>query len=48
MIISWYRKTMTNLAIKLEEYWKEIRHRRNKDNPTNSTPVEDTMLVHVE
>uniref|UniRef100_A0A4W6CED8 MORC family CW-type zinc finger 3a n=1 Tax=Lates calcarifer TaxID=8187 RepID=A0A4W6CED8_LATCA len=38
-----YRKTMTNLGIKLEEYWKEMRYRRNKDNPNSTTPVEDTM-----
>ncbi|XP_070694062.1 MORC family CW-type zinc finger protein 3a [Pempheris klunzingeri] len=37
-----YRKTMTNLGIKLEEYWHEIRHRRNNENP-NSIPVEDTV-----
>ncbi|XP_062258830.1 MORC family CW-type zinc finger protein 3a [Platichthys flesus] len=38
-----YRKTMTNMATKLEEYWKEMQFRKNKDNPNNSTPVEDTM-----
>ncbi|XP_053295210.1 MORC family CW-type zinc finger protein 3a isoform X1 [Pleuronectes platessa] len=38
-----YRKTMTNMATKLEEYWKEMQYRKNKDNPNNSTPVEDTM-----
>lgn len=37
-----YRKTMTNLGIKLEEYWKEIRYRRSKEDPTG-LPVEDTI-----
>ncbi|XP_029936206.1 MORC family CW-type zinc finger protein 3-like [Myripristis murdjan] len=37
-----YRKTITSLGIKLEEYWKEIRFKRNKEDP-NSIPVEDTM-----
>lgn len=37
-----YRKTMTNLGIKLEEYWKEIRYRRSKEDPTG-VPVEDTI-----
>uniref|UniRef100_A0A3Q1JS39 CW-type domain-containing protein n=1 Tax=Anabas testudineus TaxID=64144 RepID=A0A3Q1JS39_ANATE len=38
-----YRKTIYNLGLKLEEYWKEIRYTRNKDNPACTTPVEDTM-----
>ncbi|XP_008273840.1 MORC family CW-type zinc finger protein 3a [Stegastes partitus] len=38
-----YRKTMNNLGIKLEEYWKEIRYRKNKENPNSTIPVEDTM-----
>ncbi|KAM3607367.1 uncharacterized protein V6R79_006353 [Siganus canaliculatus] len=37
-----YRKTMSNLAIKLEEYWQQIRFEEKKDNP-NSAPVEDGM-----
>ncbi|KAJ0005612.1 hypothetical protein NQD34_015506 [Periophthalmus magnuspinnatus] len=37
-----YRKTMTSLGIKLEEYWKEIRYRRSKEDPTG-IPVEDTI-----
>uniref|UniRef100_A0A3P8UGE0 MORC family CW-type zinc finger 3a n=1 Tax=Amphiprion percula TaxID=161767 RepID=A0A3P8UGE0_AMPPE len=37
-----YRKTINNLGIKLEEYWKEMRFRRNKENPNNTIPVEDT------
>ncbi|XP_072300637.1 MORC family CW-type zinc finger protein 3a [Eucyclogobius newberryi] len=37
-----YRKTMTNMGIKLEEYWKEIRFRRSKEDPTG-IPVEDTI-----
>ncbi|XP_047457138.1 MORC family CW-type zinc finger protein 3-like [Mugil cephalus] len=38
-----YRKTINNLGIKLEEYWKEIRYRKTKDNPNCTVPVEDTM-----
>ncbi|XP_068602570.1 MORC family CW-type zinc finger protein 3a [Brachionichthys hirsutus] len=37
-----YRKTMTSLGIKLEEYWLEIQLKRIKENP-NSIPVEDVM-----
>ncbi|KAJ0070302.1 hypothetical protein NL108_007641 [Boleophthalmus pectinirostris] len=37
-----YRKTMSNLGTKLEEYWKEIRYRRAKEDPTG-LPVEDTI-----
>nr|XP_046260052.1 MORC family CW-type zinc finger protein 3a [Scatophagus argus] len=37
-----YRKTMNSLAIKLEEYWQEIRHKRKQEDP-NSIPVEDTI-----
>ncbi|XP_028969349.2 MORC family CW-type zinc finger protein 3a [Esox lucius] len=37
-----YRKTIHNLGLKLEEYWKEIRFKRDKEDP-NSIPVEDTM-----
>lgn len=37
---------MNSLGTKLEEYWQEIRHKRNKEDP-NSIPVEDTMLVHI-
>ncbi|XP_060944504.1 MORC family CW-type zinc finger protein 3-like [Limanda limanda] len=38
-----YRKTMTNMATKLEEYWKEMQYSKNKNNPNSTTPVEDTM-----
>ncbi|KAF7663063.1 hypothetical protein LDENG_00219540 [Lucifuga dentata] len=38
-----YRKTISSLGHKLEDYWKEIRHRRNQEDPNNSIPVEDTM-----
>lgn len=44
--ISRHRKTMTNLGTKLEEYWKEMCHRRKTENPNSTTPVEDTLLVH--
>ncbi|XP_022057633.1 MORC family CW-type zinc finger protein 3a [Acanthochromis polyacanthus] len=37
-----YRKTINNLGIKLEEYWKEMRFRRSKENPNTTIPVEDT------
>lgn len=40
-----YRKTIFNLATKLEEYWNEIRYRRMKEDP-NSIPAEDALLVH--
>ncbi|XP_071374186.1 MORC family CW-type zinc finger protein 3a [Centroberyx affinis] len=36
-----YRKTINNLGIKLEEYWKEIRFKRNRDDPNSTIPVED-------
>lgn len=36
-----YRKTMTNLGIKLEEYWKEIRYRKTKENPNSTILPED-------
>lgn len=39
-----YSKTISNLGNKLEEYWKEICHKRNKEDP-NSIPVEDALLV---
>ncbi|XP_041857889.1 MORC family CW-type zinc finger protein 3a isoform X2 [Melanotaenia boesemani] len=38
-----YRKTMTSLGTKLEEYWNEIRYRKTKENPNSTIPVEDTM-----
>ncbi|XP_078795908.1 MORC family CW-type zinc finger protein 3-like isoform X2 [Oryzias latipes] len=38
-----YRKTMNNLGIKLEEYWKETQYRMKQEDPTNSIQVEDTM-----
>ncbi|XP_073329206.1 MORC family CW-type zinc finger protein 3a isoform X2 [Pagrus major] len=37
-----YRKTINTLGTKLEEYWREIRHKRIKENP-DCIPVEDTM-----
>ncbi|XP_056145820.1 MORC family CW-type zinc finger protein 3a [Lampris incognitus] len=37
-----YRKMMSNLGIKLEEYWKEIRHMKNSEDPNSTVPVEDT------
>ncbi|XP_076015329.1 MORC family CW-type zinc finger protein 3-like isoform X2 [Genypterus blacodes] len=36
-----YRKTINSLTIKLDEYWKEIAHRRRQENPNNTIPVED-------
>lgn len=38
-----YRKTINNLGLKLEEYWKEIRFRKSKENPNSTVPVEDTI-----
>uniref|UniRef100_A0A672JUJ5 CW-type domain-containing protein n=2 Tax=Salarias fasciatus TaxID=181472 RepID=A0A672JUJ5_SALFA len=38
-----YRKTMISLGNKLEEYWKEIRFRKSKENPNSTVPVEDTI-----
>ncbi|XP_026150487.1 MORC family CW-type zinc finger protein 3-like [Mastacembelus armatus] len=38
-----YRKTMSSLAIKVEEYWKEMRYKWSRDNPNSTTAVEDTM-----
>ncbi|XP_035532911.1 MORC family CW-type zinc finger protein 3a [Morone saxatilis] len=35
-----YRKTINSLGVKLEEYWQEIRYKRNAEDP-NSLPVED-------
>ncbi|XP_053483641.1 MORC family CW-type zinc finger protein 3 isoform X2 [Ictalurus furcatus] len=37
-----YRKTIQSVGNKLEEYWKEVRHRRQK-NPNCSVPVEDVV-----
>ncbi|XP_053536678.1 MORC family CW-type zinc finger protein 3 isoform X2 [Ictalurus punctatus] len=37
-----YRKTIQSVGNKLEEYWKEVRHRRQK-NPNCSLPVEDVV-----
>ncbi|XP_060785446.1 MORC family CW-type zinc finger protein 3-like [Neoarius graeffei] len=37
-----YRKTIQSVSVKLEEYWKEIRHRRQK-NLNCSVPVEDVV-----
>ncbi|XP_070832539.1 MORC family CW-type zinc finger protein 3-like [Chaetodon trifascialis] len=37
-----YRKTMSNLALKLDEYWKEMCYKRKTAHP-NSIPVEDAM-----
>ncbi|KAM9486166.1 MORC family CW-type zinc finger protein 3-like isoform 3-T3 [Clarias gariepinus] len=41
-IIIWnlHRKTIQNVSIKLEEYWKEMRFRKNK---SSSLPVEDIV-----
>ncbi|XP_030642281.1 MORC family CW-type zinc finger protein 3a [Chanos chanos] len=36
-----YRKTIANVAIKLEEYWKEMQHNRRTENPNSTLPVED-------
>ncbi|XP_060732009.1 MORC family CW-type zinc finger protein 3-like isoform X2 [Tachysurus vachellii] len=36
-----YRKTIQNVSTKLEEYWKEVRYRRQKSNC--SVPVEDDV-----
>ncbi|XP_026997700.2 MORC family CW-type zinc finger protein 3-like isoform X2 [Tachysurus fulvidraco] len=36
-----YRKTMQNVSTKLEEYWKEVRYRRQKSNC--SVPVEEDV-----
>ncbi|KAL4657007.1 MORC family CW-type zinc finger protein 3-like isoform X1 [Arapaima gigas] len=38
-----YRKTINSVAIKLEEYWNEIRFKRNKEDPNCTIPMEDTM-----
>ncbi|XP_029386159.1 MORC family CW-type zinc finger protein 3a isoform X1 [Echeneis naucrates] len=38
-----YRKTIANVGSKLEDYWKEIRYRWNKDNPNSTIAVEDIM-----
>ncbi|CAB1328898.1 unnamed protein product [Coregonus sp. 'balchen'] len=38
-----YRKTINNLGVKLEDYWKEIRFKRDKEDPNSTVPVEDTM-----
>ncbi|KAI1885224.1 hypothetical protein AGOR_G00217970 [Albula goreensis] len=37
-----YRKIKVNLGTKLEEYWKEIRYKKRKDDPNCSTAIEDT------
>ncbi|KAL2081394.1 hypothetical protein ACEWY4_023247 [Coilia grayii] len=38
-----YRKTINSVALKLEEYWREIRYKSETENPTCSIPVEDTF-----
>ncbi|KAJ8255547.1 hypothetical protein COCON_G00194110 [Conger conger] len=38
-----YRKTINNLGVKLEEYWNEIRYKRDREEPNCTIPVEDTM-----
>ncbi|KAJ8252978.1 hypothetical protein GJAV_G00207820, partial [Gymnothorax javanicus] len=38
-----YRKTIYNLGVKLEEYWNEIRFKRDREDPNCTIPVEDTM-----
>ncbi|KAM9709214.1 MORC family CW-type zinc finger protein 3a isoform 1-T1 [Menidia menidia] len=37
-----YRKTISNLGIKLKDYWKEIRHRKTKEDPNRTVSLEDT------
>ncbi|XP_067117197.1 MORC family CW-type zinc finger protein 3a [Osmerus mordax] len=36
-----YRKTMKILGTKLEDYWKEMNHKRLTKDPNNKVPVED-------
>ncbi|XP_028993390.1 MORC family CW-type zinc finger protein 3a isoform X2 [Betta splendens] len=38
-----YRKTMSNLGTKLEEYWKEMRYTWNSKHPNSTITVEDAM-----
>ncbi|XP_036396894.1 MORC family CW-type zinc finger protein 3a [Megalops cyprinoides] len=38
-----YRKTMNNLGVKLEEYWNEIRYKRDREDPNCTIPVEDAL-----
>ncbi|XP_048094732.1 MORC family CW-type zinc finger protein 3a [Alosa alosa] len=38
-----YRKTINSVAMKLEEYWKEIRYKRDQEHPTCTIPLEDTL-----
>ncbi|XP_062390673.1 MORC family CW-type zinc finger protein 3a isoform X2 [Sardina pilchardus] len=38
-----YRKTINSVAIKLEEYWREIRHKRDQEDPNCTIPLEDTF-----
>ncbi|XP_034544177.1 MORC family CW-type zinc finger protein 3-like [Notolabrus celidotus] len=40
-----YRRTMINLGIKLDDYWKEMSHRRQEKHPSDTTPVEDTVKL---
>lgn len=40
-----YSKTISSLGNKLEDYWNEIRHKRNEEDP-KSIPAEDAPLVH--
>ncbi|KAG7453980.1 hypothetical protein MATL_G00264160 [Megalops atlanticus] len=37
-----YRKVIYNLGVKLEEYWMEIKHKRQKEDPRCTAPIEDT------
>ncbi|XP_048879105.1 MORC family CW-type zinc finger protein 3-like isoform X1 [Brienomyrus brachyistius] len=36
-----YRKTMNNLAVKLQEYWEEIHFKHKNENPNCAIPTED-------
>ncbi|XP_068560972.1 MORC family CW-type zinc finger protein 3a [Cebidichthys violaceus] len=38
-----YRRTMTTLGTKLEEYWNEMRHKRKREDPNATTPLESTI-----
>ncbi|KAM9343617.1 MORC family CW-type zinc finger protein 3a isoform 2-T2 [Pholidichthys leucotaenia] len=38
-----YRKTINSLAIKLEEYWNEIRFNKTRENPHSTIAVEDIL-----
>ncbi|XP_030622874.1 MORC family CW-type zinc finger protein 3-like [Chanos chanos] len=38
-----YRKTIHNVAVKLKEYWDEVRHKKSSGNPDSSVSVEDMV-----